>query len=51
MYALPTFNKLYEKFNSELGFIALSTAFEDFDLNTKENTELLINSNELVGEN
>jgi hypothetical protein len=49
-HAFPLFNKLYKRFNNELGFIALSTAFEDFDLNTKENTELLINSNEFVGE-
>lgn len=50
LYALPTFNQLFEKYDAHLGFIALSTAFEDFGLNTQENTELLINESELIGE-
>lgn len=50
IYALPTFYQLFEKYNDRLGFIALSTAFEDFDLNTRTNTELLIRESELVGE-
>ena len=50
IYALPVFNQLFDRFNNQLGFIALSTAFEDFDLNTEENTNLLLNEGELVGE-
>ena len=49
-YALPTFNELFKKYKSQLGILALSTAFEDFDLNSKENTELLIHQGELIGE-
>lgn len=49
-YALPTFNELYEKYAGELGFLALSTAFEDFELNTSNNTRLLLEKGELVGE-
>ncbi len=50
IHALPTFNKLYEKANEKIGFIALSTAFEDYTLNTKENTKLLVKDGKLVGE-
>ena len=50
IYALPTFSQLYKKYNDRLGFIALSTAFEDFGLNTQVNTELLVNESELTGE-
>jgi hypothetical protein len=44
MYALPTFNQLHATYNEHIGFIALSTAFEDFESNTSINTELLINT-------
>ena len=50
VYALPTFNQLYEKYNQQIGFIALSTAFENFDLNTHQNTKLLVDKGELIGE-
>ena len=50
IHALPTFNELFQKLHNQLGFIALSTAFEDYTLNAKENTELLIKDGELVGE-
>ncbi|WP_254712672.1 MULTISPECIES: hypothetical protein [unclassified Polaribacter] len=33
-----------------MAFLALSTAFEDFDKNTIENTEKLINNGDLIGE-
>lgn len=50
-YALPFFNKLYHEFYpKDLSFIALSTAFEDFDKNTIENTQNLIKSGTLIGE-
>ena len=38
------------KLRNDIGFLALSTAFEDFELNTRENTTLLINKGTLVGE-
>lgn len=50
LYALPTFNQLYAEHGDEIGFIALSTAFEDFGLNTHKNTELLVSEGKLVGE-
>lgn len=50
LYALPLFNKLYANYGSEIGFMALSTAFEDFDLNTESNTRLLLTDGKLVGE-
>lgn len=49
-YALPTFNRLYETFAQKLGFLAVSTAFEDFELNNTRNTKKLIDDGELVGE-
>lgn len=50
-YALPFFNKLYHEFHTEnLSFIALSTAFEDFDKNTLENTQNLIKRGTFIGE-
>ncbi len=49
-YALPFYNKLYNEFNSEISFLALSTVFEDFDKNTLENTKELIERGTLVGE-
>lgn len=48
-YALPLMNQLFAEFKSELGFLALSTAFEDFELNTTENTQRLLNEGDLVG--
>ena len=50
IYALPTFNKLYEQYSEKLGFLALSTAFEDFTLNSQAHTELLVNKGEVIGE-
>lgn len=50
-YALPFFNKLYVDFNRKgVSCIALSTAFEDFDKNTLENTRALLTDGTLVGE-
>ena len=38
-YALPFFNKIYQDYRKEdVSFLALSTAFEDFDKNTLSNT-------------
>jgi len=50
-YALPLFQELYRQLDKqEIGFLALSTAFEDFELNTQENTRALIDNGLLVGE-
>ncbi|PCJ65350.1 MAG: hypothetical protein COA58_10860 [Bacteroidetes bacterium] len=50
-FALPFFNKLYQEFNSsDVSFLALSTAFEDFDKNTLENTSDLVKAGVVVGE-
>lgn len=51
LYALPFFNDLFQQYASEnIGFLALSTAFEDFELNTESNTQALIDKGLLVGE-
>ena len=50
-YALPLFNALYNDLqNQDISFLALSTAFEDYDKNTTQNTRELINKGTLVGE-
>jgi hypothetical protein len=50
-YALPTFNKLYANLHhTDISFLGLSTAFEDFDENTYDNTKKLVNKGELIGE-
>lgn len=50
IYAFPVMNTLYTKFKDELGFLGISTAFEDFDKNTLENTKMLLKHGELIGE-
>ncbi|MEQ9097512.1 hypothetical protein [Imperialibacter sp.] len=40
----------HSKYKDKLSCFALSTAFEDFELNTIENTRLLLKKNILVGE-
>lgn len=50
MYGIPMVNTMYEKFFKDVGFIGISTAFEDFELNTKETTELLLKDQFIVGE-
>jgi hypothetical protein len=47
IYSLPVAQKLYEKGFTVFG---LSTAFEDFELNTAENTKLLLLNKSVVGE-
>ncbi|AXT61097.1 hypothetical protein D1816_12310 [Aquimarina sp. AD10] len=50
-YALPYFNKLYNEYKTkDISFLALSTAFEDFDKNTLLHTQNLIKDGTLVGE-
>lgn len=51
LYALPLANYLSSKYTREgLNILGLSTAFEDFELNTAQNTELLLKDSKLVGE-
>lgn len=49
-YGFPMVERLYKEFNGKMSFMGLSTAFEDFELNTFKNTELLVKEAVLVGE-
>lgn len=50
-YALPLAVKLFNQYQTKgLNILGLSTAFENFELNTIENTQLLIKEHQLVGE-
>jgi hypothetical protein len=50
-YALPLYNKIYNAYKTKgVSFLALSTAFEDYDKNTLVNTENLVNQGTLIGE-
>jgi hypothetical protein len=50
LHALPTLLRLYVSYSEGVGFLLLSTAFEDFELNTLENTQKLLASGEVIGE-
>ena len=50
LYGFPIVNQLYLEHKNEINFLGLSTAFEDFDLNTQKNTKLLLEEKILVGE-
>ncbi len=51
VHALPEVLHLYQNFHHKgLEVIGLATAFEDFDKNTLENLERLVNMGELIGE-
>lgn len=50
VYGIPVMNELFMKYENEIGFIGVSTAFEDFELNTEINTQLLLQDNKLTGE-
>ena len=50
-YGIPVVNRLIKEFGKEeIGFTGLSTAFEDFTLNTAEHTQLLLKEQKPVGE-
>ena len=49
IYALPLAEKLHQKYASRLNVLGLSTAFEDFDLNTADYTQCLLDTGEIVG--
>lgn len=48
-YALPLAASLHKNYGSRLNILGLSTAFEDFDINTPENTRRLLETGECVG--
>lgn len=50
LYGIPLMNELYQKYCSKIGFIGISTAFEDFEWNTEANTQLLLQKQLMVGE-
>jgi len=50
IYGFPATNYLYQHFKKEVGFIGVSTAFEDFEHNTVANTQLLLSQGITVGE-
>ncbi len=50
LYGFPLVNKLHERYRSAgLNVLGISTAFEDFELNTAANTELLLTQKQTVG--
>lgn len=50
IHGFPLLNQLQAQYQGGLSCFAMSTAFEDFELNTMENTQLLIDKGEFVGE-
>lgn len=50
LHALPTLLRLHAACSDRVNFLLLSTAFEDFELNTLENTRKLLASGEVIGE-
>lgn len=50
LHAIPQMNSLFEKYQHQVSFFGLSTAFEDFEWNTVEHTRLLTEKGTLVGE-
>lgn len=50
LHGIPRMNQLSDKYKESVNFSLLSTAFEDFELNTSQNTKLLLTEGHLVGE-
>ena len=48
-YALPLAASLHRAYSNRINVLGLSTAFEDFDLNTIENTRRLLETGECIG--
>ena len=48
LYAMPLFNELYRAYSNRLGFIGLSTAFEDYEYNNVQNTKALLSDGILL---
>ncbi|MEM9362737.1 MAG: hypothetical protein AAGA43_08885 [Bacteroidota bacterium] len=49
-YGFPLMEALHEKYASTISFLGLSTAFEDFEFNTQDNTKMLLENSTLIGE-
>jgi hypothetical protein len=50
IHAFPLMKALHRRYGESITCVALSTAFEDFNLNTKENTLFLFRNGHFVGE-
>ena len=51
MYGIPESIEIYDKHKSEgVSVLGMATAFEDFDKNTLENLQLLLETGEVIGE-
>ncbi len=51
MYGIPESIEIYNKYKSEdVSVLGMATAFEDFDKNTLENLQLLLETGEVIGE-
>jgi DNA polymerase II small subunit/DNA polymerase delta subunit B len=51
MYGIPESIEIYNKYKSDgISVLGMATAFEDFDKNTLENLQLLLETGEVVGE-
>jgi len=51
MYGIPESIEIYNKYKSDgVSVLGMATAFEDFDKNTLENLQLLLETGEVVGE-
>jgi len=51
MYGIPESIEIYNKYKSDgISVLGMATAFEDFDKNTLENLQLLLETGETVGE-
>ncbi|MEM9092475.1 MAG: hypothetical protein AAGC93_27560 [Cyanobacteria bacterium P01_F01_bin.53] len=49
IYALPLAAKLHQRYGAYINVLGLSTAFEDFELNTAANTQKLLQTGEMIG--
>lgn len=49
-YGFPLVDELYKKYKNKISILGLSTAFENFEVHTEENTKLLLEKGEVVGE-
>ncbi|NEQ51645.1 MAG: hypothetical protein F6K11_16150 [Leptolyngbya sp. SIO3F4] len=49
IYALPLATKLHNEYGNRLNVLGLSTAFEDFALNTATQTQRLLETGEVIG--
>jgi DNA polymerase II small subunit/DNA polymerase delta subunit B len=51
MYGIPESIEIYNKYKSDgISVLGMATAFEDFDKNTLENLQLLLETGEVIGE-